>query len=217
MSQSCNPCSSDPLWKSSADQPMPPLGIIAWLRADWGDLGRERMKEGKLIKYTMGREREVDEEHMLIQRDNPEERRRAASQIFTGTVDGAQLGWQMAQIAWKCLGGVRRVWSAKTRLIITSLCITWHISSPSPLSPIHLASHRKTVHCSQHGLSASKVSSSEPRPATDTSADLYFDKCNKESPIGNSNLTPWEFVVPFWIQRVRKFAPRASSQVTISF
>lgn len=61
---------------------------------------------------------------------------------------------------------------------------------PSPLSPIHLASHRKTVHCSQHGLSASKVSSSEPRPATDTSADLYFDKCNKESPIGNSNLTP---------------------------
>lgn len=22
---------------------------------------------------------------------------------------------------------------------------------PSPLSPIHLASHRKTVHCSQHG------------------------------------------------------------------
>lgn len=130
---------------------MPPLGIIAWLRADWGDLGRERMKEGKLIKYTMGREREVDEEHMLIQRDNPEERRRAASQIFTGTVDGAQLGWQMAQIAWKCLGGVRRVWSAKTRLIITSLCITWHISSPSPLSPIHLASHRKTVHCSQHG------------------------------------------------------------------
>lgn len=43
--------------------------------------------EEKLRENTMGRE--VDEEHMLIDRDNPEERGRAASQLVIGTVDEA--------------------------------------------------------------------------------------------------------------------------------
>lgn len=60
---------------------------------------RERIKEEKLMKNTMGGKREVDEEHMLIHRDNPEERGRAASQLVIGTVDEAQSGRQMALIA----------------------------------------------------------------------------------------------------------------------
>lgn len=51
------------------------------------------------MKNTMGGKREVDEEHMLIHRDNPEERGRAASQLVIGTVDEAQSGRQMALIA----------------------------------------------------------------------------------------------------------------------
>lgn len=66
---------------------------------------RERIKEGKLIKNTTGRKREVDEEHMLIHRDNPVERGRAASQLVIGTVDEAHSGRQMALMAWKCWGG----------------------------------------------------------------------------------------------------------------
>lgn len=65
----------------------------------WRERERERIKEGKLIKNTTGRKKEVDEEHMLIHRDNPVERGRAASQLVTGTVDEAHLGRQMALIA----------------------------------------------------------------------------------------------------------------------
>lgn len=70
---------------------MPPLassldsGLIEGI---WRE--RERIKEEKLIKNTISGKREDDEEHMLIHRDNPEERGRAASQLVTGAVDEAQ-------------------------------------------------------------------------------------------------------------------------------
>lgn len=60
--------------------------------------------EEMLRKNTMGRKRKFDEEHMLIHRDNPEERGRAASRLVIGTVDEAQSERQMAEIAWKCWG-----------------------------------------------------------------------------------------------------------------
>lgn len=68
------------------------------------DRKRERIKDGKLIKDTMRRKGEVDEKHMLIHRDNPEERGRAASHLVIGAEDEAQSGQQMALIAWKVLG-----------------------------------------------------------------------------------------------------------------
>lgn len=70
---------------------MPPLassldsGLIEGI---WRE--RERIKEEKLIKNTISGKREDDEEHMLIHRDNPEERGRAASQLVTSAVDEAQ-------------------------------------------------------------------------------------------------------------------------------
>lgn len=53
----------------------------------------------------MGRKREVNEKHMLIQRDNSEERERAARQLVPSTVDEAQSERQMALIACKCWVG----------------------------------------------------------------------------------------------------------------
>lgn len=92
--------------------------------------------EEKLRKTTMSRKAEVDEEHMLICGDNPEERTRAASQLVAGTVDEAQSEQQMALTVWKCWGG-GGMWKAKTRLIITSLYHMAHQPSlPSPPVPL---------------------------------------------------------------------------------
>lgn len=63
-----------------------------------GERERERIMEEKLRQNP--RER-LMKNTCFFHRDNPEERGRAASQLVTGTVDGAQSGRQMALVVWK--------------------------------------------------------------------------------------------------------------------
>ena len=76
----------------------------------------------------MAPKRYVDEEHMLIHRENSEERGGAASPRASGTVDEAQSEQQMVLIAWK--------WKSKTKLIITSLGASH--STPTLFYPVLL-------------------------------------------------------------------------------
>ncbi len=121
------------------------LGIFTWLRADWGDLERERIKEEKLIKNTKGGMREVDEEHMLIHRDNSEERGRAASPLVTGTVDEAQSECQMAVI-WGSLSPLSASRGTSTLTSITTTCTScfWSDNGALPAWPLgfHGEQHR---------------------------------------------------------------------------
>lgn len=102
---------------------------------------------------------------MLIHRDNPEERGRAASQLVIGTVDEAQSGQQMALIAWKCWEG--GICGRLRQASLSPLSASHSTSPPLPSPPVPLASSLiNGAFLSQHGLLASTVSRAEPQHAT---------------------------------------------------
>lgn len=90
----------------------------------------------------MDTNREVDEEHMLIHWDDPEERGKIASlpdiQTVSGTVDEAWSQQQMALIAWKYWGGGQKGGSEGVRQGSLSLLPASHGTSTLPFYPVLL-------------------------------------------------------------------------------
>lgn len=95
----------------------------------------------------MGRKREADEEHMLIHRDNPEGRGRAASQLVTGTVDEKQSEQQMALIEWNCKEGVGGGGTVRQGSLshLSASHGTSNPVPPSPPAPLNFSSDNATL------------------------------------------------------------------------
>lgn len=136
--------------------------------------------------------REVDEEHMLIHRDNSEERGRAASPLVTGTVDEAQSECQMAVI-WGSLSPLSASRGTSTLTSITTTCTScfWSDNGALPAWPLGF-------HGEQHRASCTVSLILLPTPIREERVHYIWTNLWSNTAITKffqSNLQPWVFTV----------------------